>query len=93
MYSNLIFGNKSLKNNSPKFKQDILLMAQLKVMNGEEITANQRFKKKTRINKRTFTQYATLSENVSQYVRNWSHSLRKRQKSSDNEWHNTARSW
>ena len=35
-------------------EQDIFLMAQLKAMNGGEITASQRLKKKTRTNKRTF---------------------------------------
>ena len=35
-------------------EQDIFLMAQLKAMNGGEITASRRLKKKTRINKRTF---------------------------------------
>ena len=35
-------------------EQDIFLMAQLKAMNGEEITASRRLKKKTRTNKRTF---------------------------------------
>ena len=35
-------------------EQDIFLMAQLKVMNGGEITASRRLKKKTRTNKRTF---------------------------------------
>jgi len=35
-------------------KQDIFLMAQLKAMNGGEITASRRLKKKTRANKRTF---------------------------------------
>jgi len=35
-------------------EQDIFLMAQLKVMNGGEITASRRFKKKMRTNKRTF---------------------------------------
>ena len=35
-------------------KQDIFLMAQLKAMNGGEITASRRLKKKTRTNKRTF---------------------------------------
>ena len=35
-------------------EQDIFLMAQLKAMNGEEITASRHLKKKTRTNKRTF---------------------------------------
>ena len=35
-------------------EQDIFLMAQLKTMNGGEITASRRLKKKTRTNKRTF---------------------------------------
>jgi hypothetical protein len=35
-------------------EQDIFLMAQLKAMNGGEITASRRHKKKTRANKRTF---------------------------------------
>ena len=35
-------------------EQDIFLMAQLKAMNGGEITASRRLKKKTRIHKRTF---------------------------------------
>ena len=35
-------------------EQDIFLMAQLKAMNGGEITASRRLKKKTRTNKRTF---------------------------------------
>ena len=35
-------------------EQDIFLMAQLKAMNGGEIIASRRLKKKTRINKRTF---------------------------------------
>ena len=35
-------------------EQDIFLMAQLKAMNGGEITASRRFKKKMRTNKRTF---------------------------------------
>ena len=35
-------------------KQDIFVMAQLKAMNGGEITASRRLKKKTRTNKRTF---------------------------------------
>ena len=34
-------------------EKDIFLMAQLKAMNGGEITASRRLKKKTRINKRT----------------------------------------
>ena len=34
--------------------QDIFLMTQLKAMNGGEITASRRLKKKTRTNKRTF---------------------------------------
>jgi len=37
-----------------KSEQDIFLMAQLKAMNGGEITASRRLKKKTRSNKRTF---------------------------------------
>ena len=35
-------------------EQDIFLMAQLKAMNGGEITASRSLKKKTRTNKRTF---------------------------------------
>src|SRR5581483_10923251 len=35
-------------------EQDIFLMAQLKAMNGGEITASRRLKRKTRTNKRTF---------------------------------------
>jgi hypothetical protein len=35
-------------------EQDIFLMAQLKAMNGGEVTASRRLKKKTRTNKRTF---------------------------------------
>jgi len=35
-------------------EQDIFLMAQLKAMNGGEITANRRLKKKMCTNKRTF---------------------------------------
>ena len=35
-------------------EQDIFLMAQLKAMNGGEITASRRLKRKMRINKRTF---------------------------------------
>ena len=35
-------------------EQDILLMAQLNAMNGGEITASRRLKKKMRTNKRTF---------------------------------------
>jgi len=35
-------------------EQDIFLMAQLKAMNGGEITTSRRLKKKTRTNKRTF---------------------------------------
>ena len=35
-------------------EQDIFLIAQLKAMNGGEITASRRLKKKTRTNKRTF---------------------------------------
>ena len=35
-------------------EQDIFLMAQLKAMNGGEITASRRLKNKTRTNKRTF---------------------------------------
>ena len=35
-------------------EQDIFLMAQLKAMNGGEITASRRLKQKTRTNKRTF---------------------------------------
>ena len=35
-------------------KQDIFLMAQLKAMNGGEITASRRLKRETRTNKRTF---------------------------------------
>ena len=35
-------------------EQDIFLMAQLKAMNGGEITASRRLKKKIRTNKRTF---------------------------------------
>ena len=35
-------------------EQDIFLMAQLKAMNGGEITASRRLKKKMRANKRTF---------------------------------------
>ena len=34
--------------------QDIFLMAQQKAMNGGEITASRRLRRKTRINKRTF---------------------------------------
>jgi len=37
-----------------KSEQDIYLMAQLNAMNGGEITASRRLKKKTRNNKRTF---------------------------------------
>jgi len=37
-----------------KSEQDIFLMAQLKAMNGGEITASRRLKRKMRINKRTF---------------------------------------
>ena len=37
-----------------KSEQDIFLMAQLTAMNGGEITASRRLKKKTRTNKRTF---------------------------------------
>ena len=37
-----------------KSEQDIYLMAQLNAMNGGEITASRRLKKKTRTNKRTF---------------------------------------
>jgi len=37
-----------------RYEQDIFLMAQLKAMNGGEITASRRLKKKTRANKRTF---------------------------------------
>ena len=35
-------------------EQDIFLMAQLEAMNGGEITASRRLKRKTRTNKRTF---------------------------------------
>ena len=35
-------------------EKNIFLMAQLKAMNGGEITASRRLKKKTRANKRTF---------------------------------------
>ena len=35
-------------------EQDIFLMAQLKAMNGREITASRRLKNKPRTNKRTF---------------------------------------
>ena len=35
-------------------EQDIFLMAQLKAINGGEITASRRLRKKTRTNKRTF---------------------------------------
>jgi DNA-directed RNA polymerase specialized sigma24 family protein len=35
-------------------EQDIFVMAQLKAMNGGEITASRRLKKKMRTNKRTF---------------------------------------
>jgi DNA-directed RNA polymerase specialized sigma24 family protein len=35
-------------------EQDVFLMAQLKAMNGGEITASRRLRKKTRDNKRTF---------------------------------------
>ena len=35
-------------------EQDIFLMAQLKAMNGGELTVSRRLKKKTRTNKRTF---------------------------------------
>ena len=35
-------------------EQDIFLMAQLNAMNGGEITASRRLKRKTRTNKRTF---------------------------------------
>ena len=35
-------------------EQNIFLMAQLKAMNGGEITVSRRLKKKTRANKRTF---------------------------------------
>jgi hypothetical protein len=38
-------------------EQDIFLMAQLKAMNGGEITANRRLKKKTRININKITFY------------------------------------
>ena len=37
-----------------KLKQDIFLMAQLKVMDGRTISNSKRLKKKTRSNKRTF---------------------------------------
>ena len=36
-------------------EQDIFLMAQLKAMNGGEMTSSRRLKKKTLTNKRTFT--------------------------------------
>ena len=36
-------------------EQDIFLMAQLKAMNGGEITASRRLKKKMHTNKRTFS--------------------------------------
>ena len=36
-----------------RLEQDIFLMAQLKVINGGEITASRRLKKKTRTNKRS----------------------------------------
>src|SRR6185436_17081457 len=77
-------------------EQDIFLMAQLKAMNGGEITASRRLKKKTRTNKKLFIIEIAIRpsvKNVSQYVRNWSHLLRKRQKSPSNEWYNTTRSW
>ena len=53
------FREKDLPNYVRRFKlsrseQDIFLMAQLKAMNGGEITASRRLKKKTRTNKRTF---------------------------------------
>ena len=41
----------------PRSEQDRFLMAQLKAMNGGEITASRRLKKKTRIHKRTFYLY------------------------------------
>ena len=37
-----------------KPEQDAFLMAQIKAMNGGEITASRRLRKKTRTNKRTF---------------------------------------
>jgi hypothetical protein len=37
-----------------RYEQDIFLMAQLKAMNGGEITSSRRLKKKMRTNKRTF---------------------------------------
>ena len=53
------FLEKILPNYVRRFKlsrseQDIFSMAQLKAMNGGEITASRRLKKKTRTNKRTF---------------------------------------
>ena len=41
-----------------KSEQDIFLMAQLKAMNGGEITASRHLKKKTRTNKRFTTEIA-----------------------------------
>ena len=73
-------------------EQDIFLMAQLKAMNGEEITASWRLKRKTLISER-FTAEIAIRLSVRKHVRNRSHSLRKRQKSSGNEWYNTACSW
>ena len=53
------FREKNSLNYVRRFKlsrseQDIFLMAQLKAMNGGEVTASRRLKKKTRTNKRTF---------------------------------------
>src|SRR6185436_18036621 len=71
-------------------EQDIFLMAQLKAMNGGEITDSRRLKKKTRTNKRTFYYW---DRNTPLCQKTYLNMLGIGQKSSSNEWYNTARSW
>src|SRR5436853_1670271 len=49
-------------------EQDIFLMAQLKAMNGGEITASRRLKKKTRTNNRTFTTEIAIRRFVRKHI-------------------------
>ena len=70
--------------------QATLVMVQLKIIDGGKISTNRHLKKKTRTNKKTFLLLrlpcAPLPEDISQYVRNWPHSLRKCQKPPSDEW-------
>ena len=51
-------------------EQDIFVMAQLKAINGGEITASRRLKKKIRTNKRTFIIEIAICHFVRKHVRN-----------------------